>query len=160
MNEVYPIKNNSKKISELNGRDVITKHQEYSWIPVAQYDHRIGSYVNIALNVASITGYAMTYSNSYSLIILEDERRRNEELYHPQEWLKLYDVGYNTSYITNSSIANNISSYTFSYSSYVFGWKYLCEGNQKPEIEHPKYKYTELEEYIYGPDGKKILIDE
>ena len=163
---VFVGKNNSKKISELKPRDIITYHQSYSWIPIAQYDHRINSYVNLAINISSITGYSTSSANSYSAELIENERIRNEEMYHPEDWLDLYNVGYNTNedmnsyYITNSNIAYNISSYTFSYSSYVFGWQYLFGNNDRPEIVHPKYKYNELEEYIYTEDGRKILLDD
>lgn len=56
------IRNNSKKISELTPRDTITYHKDHSWFAVAQYDSRVNAYVNLAMNLDTITGYCNTYS--------------------------------------------------------------------------------------------------
>ena len=53
---------NNKKISELDGRETITKHQDHTWFPVAQYDSRTNTYHNIALNLKTITDYTNSYS--------------------------------------------------------------------------------------------------
>lgn len=70
----------SRKISELRKRDVITKHQENSWIPIAQYDGRTHTYVNIALNVKSLTSYSISYSCAYSLSLFGEALKYSDEL--------------------------------------------------------------------------------
>jgi len=57
-------RNNSKKVSELKGRETITKHQDHTWFPVAQYDSRSNSYHNIAINLGTITSYVNSYSTN------------------------------------------------------------------------------------------------
>ena len=162
-----PLKNNSKKISELTARDVITYHQSYSWIPIAQYDHRIDSYTNLAINIASITSYAIEHASDYTYQITYEQRIKDFERYEPEEWKKLLDVGkvevtnselsYLTNVedaITNSPIAYNLTTYSIAYTLEHTGWQYLGYNT----IEHPKYLYNELEEYVLTPDGRKITI--
>lgn len=163
---IYPLKNNSKKISEFRGRDFITYHQSYSWIPLAQYDDRIGSYVNLAINISSITGYSASYSGAYLVNVIDEQK----ELLNVDEWYKLLNVGYayNPGYIStelydavnNSIISENLNTYIYSYTSYVLGWQYLFGVYDRPQIEYEEFLYTELEEYILTPRGDKIMIDD
>lgn len=109
------MRSNSKKISELKARDVITYHKDHSWFPVAQYDSRIDSYVNLAMNLESIT--------SYSINTIKDD-------YKDIEQLKGLAYSYNDNseiayVINNSNIANNIVSYTFAYNKDYFEWQFL-----------------------------------
>ena len=109
------MRSNSKKISELTARDVITYHKDHSWFPVAQYDSRIDSYVNLAMNLESITSYSInTVKNDYKDL----------------ESLKGLAYSYNDNseiayVINNSNIANNIVSYTFAYNKDYFEWQFL-----------------------------------
>lgn len=127
-------KNNSKKISELKPREVLPKHKHQSWIPVSQYDERIASYTNFTLSLKAITDYAEAYSYN---VAYNNTYLLGEQI-NLDEWAYLRDVGYayNPGYIseelndkyTYSSIAQNISTYTFSYTAYIYGWQYLgCE---------------------------------
>ena len=108
-------RNNSKKISELDARETITYHQDHSWFPVAQYDSRISSYHNIAMNLKSITSYSIEnidnkYKNIYELDNLSYDGYNNEQMSY---------------IINNSNIANNLVSYTVSYSRDYFEWQFL-----------------------------------
>lgn len=158
-------KNNSKRISELKPRDIITYHQAYSWIPVAQYDHRIDSYTNFAINIAALTDY----STAYSYQLANEATAYLEYSYNLDEWLRLRAIGtaYNTGYITpeldelvaNSEIAQNLITYSFSYTDTLHGWRYLF-GHYDVDIpRRPEYLYTDLEQYILTEDGRKIMID-
>ena len=162
-----PMKNNSKKISELTARDVITYHQSYSWIPIAQYDHRIDTYVNLAINISSITGYDIEHASDYSYQLSYEQRLEDFERYKPEEWKKLLDVGEvqitNSEFsylsnvseaIANSPIAYNLTTYSIAYTLEHTGWQYFGY----TYIDHPEYLYTELEEYIITADGRKITI--
>lgn len=103
------IRNNSKKISELTPRDTITYHKDHSWFALAQYDSRVNSYVNIAMNLETITGYCNSYSsyvNSYNSYILDNKI----------SYLESYMIG---------DVRNNIISYAFSYSKDYFEWQFL-----------------------------------
>lgn len=163
---VFVGKNNSKKISELKPRDVITKHKDQSWIPVAQYDDRIAAYTNFAINIAALTDY----SDSYSYQIANDAFAYWAYTYNlDDEWLRLSDIGhtYNPGYITPeldevftySAIAQNVVTYAFSYTHELHGWQYLF-GHYDVDIPaRPEYLYTDLEQYILTEDGRKIIID-
>lgn len=162
---LHPGKNNSKKISELKPRDIITYHQSYSWIPVAQYDHRIDSYTNLAINISSITDYSTSYASAYMVDVIDEQK----EQLNLSEWEALLNVGYTTNlgYITNdlneavsySIIAKNIATYTFSYTDSLHGWQYLFGFYKKPDPVYEEYLYSELEDYILTPSGDKIIID-
>lgn len=159
-------KNNSKKISELKPRDIITNHRDHSWIPVSQYDDRIASYTNFAISIKALTDYTdaysynISYNNTYEL-----ENKLNIE-----EWNDLMNVGYayNPGYISTdlnekyaySSIAQNISTYTFSYTSYIYGWQYLYGKYSIDTNPNKQYKYSELESYIIDENGNKIELDD
>jgi len=118
------VNNKNKKISELRARDTITTYSNHSWIPIAQYNQRTNSYHNVAINLNSIT----TYCNSYSVNYTNDEIDKLHLQYEDLERLSelAYMTGDNISYvINNSTIANNIVSYTFSYSKNYFDWQFL-----------------------------------
>ena len=118
------VNNKNKKISELRARDTITTYSNHSWIPIAQYNQRTNSYHNVAINLSSIT----TYCNSYSVNYTNDEIDKLHLQYEDLERLSelAYMTGDNISYvINNSTIANNIVSYTFSYSKNYFDWQFL-----------------------------------
>lgn len=160
-------KNNSKRISELKPRDIITYHQAYSWIPIAQYDHRIDSYTNLAINIAAITSYSASYA--YDMILTE--RAYNDARYNMDEWQNLID--FSNAYAADGYISENVNelftytsvgqaqhAYTMSYVGYIYGWQYLY-GNYDVEIpERPEYLYTELEDYLLTEDGRKILVND
>lgn len=108
------IRNNSKKISELKHRDTITKYQGNSWIPIAQYDHRINTYHNIAMNVDVITSYSINEINKD---------------YEPIHKMKPLSYDLNESYlsyaINDSKIAQNIVCYSISYTKNYLDWQFL-----------------------------------
>ena len=119
------INNKNKKISELRAKDTITTYSNHSWLPIAQYNQRTNSYHNVAINLSSIT----TYCNSYSVNYTNDEISKLHSQYEDLERLSELNsylgpdsISY---YISNSSIANNIVSYTFSYSKNYFDWQFL-----------------------------------
>ena len=116
------INNRNKKISELRGRDTITTYQSHSWLPLAQYNSRINSYHNVAINLYSITSYCNSYASeftSYEIDKLHDQYKNLEQLNNISY---ISDLAY---YIQNSTIANNIVSYSFSYSKDYFEWQFL-----------------------------------
>jgi len=113
------VRDKSKKISELQGRDVITQHKDHSWFAIAQYDSRVNSYVNIAMNLNTITSYCTDYSDdktSYTFNTITDN-------YH--ELIDLQDKGSDVAYVNNSQIGGNIISYSFSYNKNYLDWQFL-----------------------------------
>lgn len=113
---------NSKKISELIKREHITTYQAYTWFPAAQYDHRVNSYFNFAMNLSAITGYCNAYS--YNLI----GEFTDKISYELGEIDKLMEItgGENISYyINNSDIASTIIAYSFSYNINYIDWQFL-----------------------------------
>lgn len=162
---MYPGKNNSKKISELKPRDVITYHRDHTWIPIAQYDSRIDSYTNLAINLSAITDY----TDSYAYYLVSQISGSVADEYDLKKWLYLKAIGEteNPGYITPelnnlvtySSIAQNLITYAFSYTDMLHGWEYLF-GHYDVDIPNrPEYLYTDLERYILTQDGRKIMID-
>lgn len=111
--------NDSKKISELRKLSYITKHQENTWIPIAQYNHRTDEYHNAAINLQAITSYNMSYTTQ------EIQRVMGEE------WVDLLALGKADksnmeelkSYIHNSTIADALVTYTFGYTMSMFEWQ-------------------------------------
>jgi hypothetical protein len=163
---VFPGKNNSKKISELKPRDVITQHKDHSWIPVAQYDSRIGSYTNFAISIEALTDY----SDAYSYMMANEAIGYLAYSYQlDTEWKYLQNIGntYNAGYITEelnnaftySYIAQNLVTYAFSYTDEMHGWEYLYGHYEVDITARPEYLYTDLEQYILTEDGRKIIID-
>ena len=107
------IRNSSKKISELDSRDTITKHQDHSWFAVAQYDGRTNSYHNIAMNVKTLTSYSIdTITDN-----LGDVNNLVKLTYANNDNLSYY--------INNSYIAQNIVTYSFSYAKDYLDWQIL-----------------------------------
>ena len=116
------INNRNKKISELRGRDIITTYSSNSWIPIAQYNSRINSYHNLAINISSITSYCNAYSStitSYEIDKLHDQFKDLEKLSY------ITNIGDLAYYINNSDIANAIVSYSFAYNTDYFEWQML-----------------------------------
>lgn len=111
--------NDSKKISELRRLSYITKHQENTWIPIAQYNHRTDEYHNAAINLQAITSYNMAYTAG------EIQRVMGEE------WIDLLALGKADknnpeelkACIHKSSIADNIVTYAFGYTLSMFEWQ-------------------------------------
>ena len=102
-------RNNSKKISELTPRDTITYHKDHSWFAIAQYDSRVNAYVNLAMNLDTITGYCNSYSSyitTYNAYVL-DQKINNLQNHVEVE------------------VAYNVVSYAFSYSKDYFEWQFL-----------------------------------
>jgi len=158
-------KNNSKKISELKPRDIITYHQDHTWIPIAQYDSRIDAYTNLAINLSAIT----SYTNTYASYLFNNIGEIVSDEYFFRDWLKFRKIGEveNPGYITyeienavlNSEIATNLVTYTISYTDILHGWDYYF-GHYDVDIpRRPEYLYTDLEQYILTQDGRKIMID-
>ena len=157
-------KNNSKRISELKPRDIITYHQAYSWIPIAQYDHRIDSYTNLAINISALTDY----TSAYAYETANFAAAYMAYSYNLDDWMRFNSIGSieNFGYITQeldeaisySSLAQNLITYSFSYTDKMHGWRYLF-GHYDVDIPaRPEYLYTELEQYIITEDGRKIMI--
>ena len=164
MSNVFVGKNNSKKISELRPRDVITYHQDHSWLPVAQYDSRIDAYTNFAINLSALT----SYTNTYAYTTANEAGAYVAYSYNLDEWEKFRDIGKveNLGYITDdlnnvitySYIAQNLITYAFSYTDDMHNWQYFF-GNYDVDIPNrPEYIYTELEEYISTEDGRLLTI--
>ena len=116
------INNKNKKISELRGRDIITAYSSHSWIPVAQYNSRINSYHNLAINISSITSYCNSYSMNFTNNEIEKLIDRFKDLEELSYLSNLGDIAYN---INNSNIANAIISYSVTYSKDYFEWQFL-----------------------------------
>lgn len=118
-----PIVNNrNKKISELRGRDTITTYQDHSWLPLAQYNSRINSYHNVAINLKSITSYCNSYSMDFTNNEIEKLHQQYADLEQLADLSYLSDMSY---YINNSVIANTIVSYSVAYSKDYFEWQFL-----------------------------------
>lgn len=127
---VDTVLNDSKKISELRKLTKITKHQENTWIPIAQYNSRTDTYTNAAINLQAVTSYNI--GHAYSYIAGE----------FGSYWIDLLKTGVAESTeeigyaISNSSIANNILSYTFTYTVRHFDWQ-IAIGTYIPDYYAP-----------------------
>jgi hypothetical protein len=156
--------NNSKKISELRGRDTITYHQDHSWLAVAQYNDRINAYHNIAMNVAAITGYAIENSTLASYEIFDNKLHEYITSYNLSD---LYDLSYMTGYydydkfsyfIQPDTVAYNLVAYTNEFTQQQLMWLYY------PSIDIGSIKLdyivTDNEDYLLTDKGKKIRIEE
>lgn len=113
---------NSKKISELTKRQYITTYQSYTFIPIAQYDHRVNSYFNFAINLSAITSYCNTYS--YNLID-EFTDKIDSQLNEIDKLMEITGGENIAYYINNSDIASTIISYGFSYNINYIDWQFL-----------------------------------
>ena len=116
------VNNKNKKISELRGRDTITTYQDHSWLPLAQYNSRINSYHNVAINLKSITSYCNSYSTEFVNNQIDKLHKQYEDLEELANLSYLSDVSY---YINNSAIANTIVSYNYTYTKDYFEWQFL-----------------------------------
>lgn len=116
------INNRNKKISELKGRDTITAYQNHSWLPVAQYNSRINSYHNLAINLGSITSYCNSYSTYFTNNEIDKLHNQYKDLEELTGLSYITDLSY---YINNSVIANTIVSYSFTYTKDYFEWQFL-----------------------------------
>ena len=129
---VDTVLNDSKKISELRKLTKITKHQENSWVPMAQYNSRTDTYTNAAINLQAITSYNLDHAYSYLA----------SEFDH--HWIDLLRTGTsegtdNIGYaISNSCIANNILSYTFTYTIRHLDWQ-IVDGSYIPDYYVPNH---------------------
>jgi len=103
------VRNNSKKISELTARETMLKHQDHTWIPIAQYDGRDNTYRNLAINLQTITGYCNTYS--YTNLSYESYNINNK-------------IDNFKNYV-NNDLTYQIISYSFSYTKDYFEWQFL-----------------------------------
>ena len=158
-----PKVNNSRKISELRGRDEITKHQDHSWLAVAQYNDKIGAYHNIAINISAITAYAIEQSNANSTYFLDEQIAYLVDKYSLSYlgtlsyFLGDYDYERFSYNMQESQLAYNIVSYTTEYANNTIAWEYY------PAVEYNnvriKYLCGEDGEYLLTDTGKKIRID-
>lgn len=154
-NNTIPKINNSKKISELRGRDQITKHQDHSWLAVAQYNDKIGAYHNIAINIAAITGYSIEQSQIEASYFLDEQLAYLIDKYALSYTATLsyflgdYDYEKFSYAIQDSNIAYNIISYTTEYTNNTIAWDYY------PGVEFNNVKIK----YLCGEDGVNLLTD-
>lgn len=129
---VDTVVNDSKKISELRKLSKATKHQENTWIPMSQYNSRTNTYTNAAINLQAITSYNISYSYSYLA----------GEFGH--DWIDLLSIGKSEgtenidNAIHNSIIANNILSYTFTYTIRHLDWQ-IVKGTYVPDYYIPRH---------------------
>src|SRR5574344_1055245 len=121
--------NDSKKISELRKLSYVTKHQENTWFPIAQYNSRTGSYVNAAINLQAITSYVNAYTSycfdlavkeyqlpTFSRVMTFDD---NGEINSYSDALEI------SSSLTFHSLGNIIT-YTYTYLSDDFHTSVVC----------------------------------
>lgn len=158
-----PQVNNSKKISQLRGRDAITYHQDHSWIAVAQYNDRIGSYHNIAMNIASITGYSISKTVEASNELIDAKIAELVDTYYLAYTAQLgyfvgeYDYDKISYMIEPQSMTYNIMSYAAKYAEKQLMWDYYPSneyGNVKID-----YLITDDNEFILTDKGKKLRVE-
>ena len=147
---VDTVLNDSKKISELIKLRKITKHQENSWIPMAQYNSRTDTYTNAAINLEAITSYNINHA--YSYVASE----------FGAYWIDLLKVGTskgndNIGYaISYSNIANNLLGYTFTYTVRYFDWQ-IVPGTYIPDYYNRPHPDDNSERQpMQVPDYDKI----
>lgn len=147
--------NNSRKISELRGREGLAYHQEHSWLAVAQYNSMIGAYHNIAVNIGAITSYSINAANEISSYIVDTKLEEFAEAYRMGYVLSLTYVidgtDYDTTsyYISNAPIAETLTTYIHSYTMDSVAWEYY------PAKEYNNVKIN----YLTGEDGQYLLTD-
>ena len=158
-----PKVNKSKKISQLKGRDSITYHQDHSWIAVAQYNDKIGSYHNIAMNVSAITSYAIEQSIENSSNIVDD---KIQELVYTYNLSYIAELGYfNGEYdydkfsylIEPQGVSYNLIIYASEYAQKQLMWDYF-PGNEYGTVKID-YLITDDNEFILTDKGKKLRIE-
>ena len=140
-------RNNSKKISELTPRDTITKHKDHSWFAVAQYDSRTNSYVNIAMNLATMTGYCTDYTDDKIAYTF------NTIAYEYTDVKELEDYS-RAGYVQNSYLGNNIISYSFSYSKEYIDWQYIRDNIENLLIQR---KLVSINSEEYTPEALEYI---
>jgi len=157
-----PVVNNSKKISQLRGRDVITQHQDHSWLAVAQYNDKLGSYHNIAINLSAITAYAIENSYQSADYIVRAEMRNFIKNYNIEElrqfsYVKDYDDYDGMAYaIMNSAIGYNVVSYTNSYTLNTIMWDHYP--SHEDTFSTTYYICTESGSHIITENNKNIIL--
>ena len=157
-----PIINNSKKISQIRGRDSITYHQEHSWLVLAQYNDKIAAYHNVAMNLSAVTGYSISVANEMSSYIIMQELDKLVTTYGLEGFLELSYIGKQNNYdsigyaISNSAIASNIVSYEHSYTMQTIMWEYYPTKDETFNIV--KYLYTESGTHLLTDKGKMIIV--
>lgn len=154
--------NDSKKISELRKLSYVTKHQENTWFPIAQYNSRTGSYVNAAINLQAITSYVNAYTSycfdlavkeyqlpTFSRVMTFDD---NGEINSYSDALEI------SSSLTFHSLGNIIT-YTYTYLSDDFHTSVVCldydlDGsvNKDSFVFDPNFKYN-----LNVVDGKIVM---
>ena len=153
---------NSKKISEFKRRDTITKHQENSWLALAQYNALFGSYHNVAINLSAITGYSISSANANTSYYVADQLNELIAAYHLEDLLAFSYVGTSydydsTSYaLANSNIGYNLISYANTYIINNVMWQYFPSEEETSGEE--KYLYTEEGIYLLTDREKKISV--
>lgn len=150
-----PKVNNSKKISQLKARDAITYHQDHSWIAIAQYNDKIGSYHNIAMNIASITGYAISKTQELNSYMIDERLEEFSTTYNISYISDLgkfqgeYDYDRFSYAIVPNTVSYNLVSYVRDYTEQSIMWDYY------PSIEFNNVKI----QYLTGEDGIYLLTD-
>lgn len=156
--------NNSKKISQLRGRDSITYNQDHSWIAIAQYNDKINSYHNIAMNIASITSYAIDKSAELSYVIFDDKMQtwvasyNLSDLYELSYFTGPYDYEKFSYFIQPETVASNLMAYAADFTQKELMWEYY-PGEEIGSIKLD-YIVTDTEDYLLTDKGKKIRIEE
>ena len=141
------VRNNSKKISELTPRDTITKHKDHSWFLVAQYDSRTNSYVNIAMNLATMTGYCTDYTDDQIAYTFDTIAYEYADLKQLEDYSK-------SGYVQNSYLGNNIISYSFSYSKEYIDWQYIRDNIENLLIQR---KLVSINSEEYTPEALEYI---
>jgi hypothetical protein len=158
-----PQVNNSKKISQLRGRDAITYHQDHSWIAVAQYNSLIGSYHNIAMNISAITSYAIESSVGNATTLLNDKIQELIDTYYLSYTAQLgyfvgeYDYEQLSYMIEPQSFTYNIMAYASQFAQNQIMWDYYPSN----EFVNVKIDYliTDDNEFILTDKGKKLRVE-
>lgn len=117
LNPTNSIINDSQKISELRKLTKVTKHQENTWIPIAQFNSRTATYTNAAINLQAITSYAADRTYAYFSSELGEDWVRLRNINNYESHTDLQDK------IHASEIANNMLAYSFSYITKYFDWQ-------------------------------------
>lgn len=161
-NNPLPIINNSRKISQIRGRDTITYHPEHSWLVLAQYNDKIAAYHNVAINLSAITDYAVSYSTGIAYANVEAEIEKIVSYYGLAYIRELAYVGQQDNYdgisyaLDNSRIGSNIVSYTHSYTMQSIMWEYFP--SQEETFTITKYLLTEDGTHLLTDRNKKIIV--
>lgn len=151
-----PVPNNSKKISQLRGRDTITYHQDHSWLALAQYNDQIAAYHNIAINLSAITGYSINESQHLTSYAIADTVSYLVSAYNLEE---LRDFAYTWELngdFSYSQIGQALASYIQSYTVNSLMWQHFP--SHEETMMETKYMYAENGMYVLTDKGKKIIV--